>query len=204
MALFEPDEFRLYGDHFICNIALGENLPGGLVAVERDPRKLRKKPDAYVARVERCADGCKIVKPGHKIVIERFEWLQYDLDDERIIARETDVLILGSDEPAPGVFVIKQPNRAEEYKKRNNLYIPDSMHIETVEKEIYHGKVLFSNEVNLNGEEIKPGQLVWVRKSERNQFRLGKDLIVVRGTPEEVLMIGETSDEKQKIPLQVA
>ena len=204
MHLLDPDSFKLYGDHFICNIVLDENLPGGLISVNRDPRKRRKKLDAYVARVERIGPSCKSIKPGDKIVVERFDWLQYDLDDERIIARETDVLILASDIPAKGVFVLKEINALQEKAEKSSLYIPEEGFISKMEREIYFGKVIFSNEAKLNSEVIESGQFIWVRKSERNQFRLGKDLIVIRATEEDVLMIGSNQEPKKKIQLEVA
>jgi len=154
--------------------------------------------------VERVGPKCKNIKPGDKVVVERFDWLQYDLDDERIIARETDVLILASDIPAKGVFVLKEINALKEKTKDSSLYIPEEGFISKMEREIYFGKVIFSNEAKLNMEVIEAGQFIWVRKSERNQFRLGKDLIVIRATEEDVLMLGSHNEPKKKIQLEVA
>ena len=194
MELFQND-FKLAGDHFICNIAMDENLPGGLIAVERDPRNLKHKPDAYVARIEKIGPGCKHIRPGHKIVVERFDWLQYDLDDERIIAREIDVIILDNDLPAPGVAVVREISEKEELQQRSNLYIPDAGYKETRGKEYVFGSVLHSN-VDF----LKPEMLVWMLKTDKNQWRLTKNILVFRPDDEMVLMVGE----KNNFQLQVA
>jgi len=199
MELFQNDKpFRLYGDHFICNIALDENLPGGLINVNRDPRKQRRKPDTYVARVERVSPACKLVKPGDRIVIERFDWLQYDLDSERLIAREVDIVILGNDNPAPGIAVISEIVEIE--KVRSKLYVPDdSIDSERREKNHIHGEVIHSAV-----DDLKVGNLAWMYKSDQDQWRLGKSRIIFRFSTEMVFMIGEKFTATKLVELNLA
>ena len=205
MELFQNDKpFQLYGDHFICNISLDENLPGGLIGVNRDPRKQKHKPDTYVARVERVSSSCKLVKPGEKIVIERFDWLQYDLDEERIIARETDVVILGDDKPAPGIAVLGELTKIEEVNSL--LYIPDaSIQTEKQERNYIYGQVIHSAvPAGKTYDALKVGDFVWMYKRDRDQWRLGKTLIIFRFSTEMVFMIGEKCEQKKTVELAVA
>ncbi len=199
MDLFQNDKpFKLYGDHFICNVALDENLPGGLVNVSRDPRKQKYKPDTYVARVERVSPDCKMVRPGDKVVIERFDWLQYDLDEERLIAREVDVVILGDDKPAPGIAVLLELTEVE--KVQVKIYVPDStIQTEKRERNYIHGQVIHSAVTDL-----KVGNLVWMYKKDRDQWRLGRSLVIFRFSEETVFMVGEPTEVKEPVELIVA
>jgi len=198
MELFQNDKpFRLYGDHFICNIALADNSPGGIIATERDPRKFKRKPDTYVGRVERISPDCRMVRPGNRIVIERFDWLQYDLDEERLIAREVDVVILEDDKPAPGIAVLQEVTDIE--KSQPKLYIPDaSFETEKREKGYLHGEIIHSSV-----DELKIGNLIWMYKRDRDQWRLGQSLVIFRFSLEMVFAIGERSNVKPPLELSV-
>lgn len=152
-------ECRLLGEHFCVNIALEENS-GGLVRIERDPRRMRIKPAAYVGTVEECAASCKLVKTGDKVVLERWIYEQVDVDSERIIARERDLLILANETPGPNVLVLQI---MKDEPPKMLFMVPDTW--EPAPRQYYCGMVLASS--SKVGE---PGEILWVQKSDLGQF----------------------------------
>ena len=185
------DRFTPKGDHFICNIAMEENLPGGLLSVaEKDPRKLINKPDAYVGRVERVSERCKLVRPGDKIVVERLDWLQHNVDDERIIAREVDVIIINHDVPAPGVAVLRRIDEEKVRIKSLNLLPAIKASSSSREREYIYGEILHSNI-----DDYKPGNEAWILKSDGNQWNLTKNIIVFRPDDRMGLLV------REKVPM---
>lgn len=180
--MFDAGEAVLLGKHFIANIALDETLPGGLTAIKRDPRTLRLKMDAYVGRVERTGPGCTLVKVGDTVVIERWSYQQHDLDDERLIARERDVLVLAGEVPAPGVAVLQLEKR--EPPKVAGLVTPDTV---TVAPPVfYFGRCCASRHSML-----EEGKLYWIEKRDWGQFKTPAGLLAFRVDKDAVLMEGE-------------
>lgn len=180
---FNEKEMTLFSDHFLLNIAMDENLPGGLTAVERDPRKFRIKLSAYVGRVEEVAPTCKLVKVGDKVVVERWEYDQLDIDDERIIAREDQLLILGNQTPAPGVIIFKL---FDQTKPVTNLTLPETLSLP--EPMSYSGMVMASAR-----EAYEPGEILWFQKSDKGQFRYGDNMMAFRDNGyAEIMMRGWT------------
>lgn len=167
---------KLVTDHFLLNVALPEYSSPGIVNLIRDPRKLDMKPDAYVGVVEETSDSCKLVKVGDKVVVERWEYGQWDYDEERIIAREVDLLVLEGEQPAPGVTAIQ----VLETTKKTDLVLPQNVRPE--ETKYHFGKV---TAVSLKSNELdgKPsfdvGDFIYVMKSDY-QYRLGQHTVVFR------------------------
>lgn len=179
------NDFVLAGTHFIINIAQPENEPiTGLINVQRDPRKGKRKPDAFVGVVEAVGPKCKIVQVGHKVVIERWEYSQVDVDDERLIAQERDILISDIGEPVEGVIAVL----LEEEKNKVDLILPKIGYQQP--KPYYFGKLLAPDIVQLpNDEVIKSGDYVWILKLDHSQFMLGQNCLVYRMVdPEAIVM----------------
>lgn len=177
-----PEGFELKGDHAIFNIALDSNLlDGKLASVNRDPRKARLKPDAYVALVEETGPQCKHIKPGDRVVLERWEWLQFNVDEERIIGKERDVLILSGTNPAPGVIVFK----ILPVDKKPLLTLPYESYAEK-KRGYYFGEVIAINPESINlpegAEDDMPriGDGIYIDKYERDQWKLGADKVVFK------------------------
>lgn len=114
------DGFGLGGDHFRANIGMPENHPSGLIMFNRDPRNGKKKPDAYAGIVLDVSPGCSTVKIGDNVVFERWEWQQYDVDNEQIVARERDLIIVNN-EPMPGYLIFRLEDLSPE---RTKLIVP--------------------------------------------------------------------------------
>ncbi len=164
-------DFELIGDKFICNIAQPENSPGGLFVVQRDPRKHRLPPDAYVGMVEKVGPGCELLRVGQKVVVRRWVYRQFDLDDERIVAREGQVLILNDDTPFPGVVVLKmKPNEV-----KTSLIVPDTVKDKKRRTQSYEGDVIASSSYS-----IKKGEHIWVEKRDSGQYFLTRDILVFK------------------------
>lgn len=98
--------FSLGGDHFKASIALPANHPSGIILFNRDPRNGKKKPDAYAGIVLDASLGCRYVKIGDNVVFERWDWQQHDVDDEQIVARERDLIVV-NDQPVPGYIIFQ-------------------------------------------------------------------------------------------------
>ena len=190
-------------DHFLLNIALSEYSSPGIVNLIRDPRKLDMKPDAYVGTVEEVSDQCKMVKVGDRVVIERWEYGQWDYDDERIIAREVDVLVLGNESCAPGVTAIQ----TEEVGKKSDLILPEGVAPVDTGK-YYFGKVIDTalKSKELNGEKsFKTGDSIYVMKSDY-QYRLAKHTLLFRVKKDTYNQISDTVPIvlRQEVKLEVA
>lgn len=88
------DGFKLVGKNFKASIALPDNHPSGIVLFDKDPRKGKKRPDAYAGVVLDVGNSCDLVKIGDNVVIERWDWKQVDLPQEQIVAREKELLVV--------------------------------------------------------------------------------------------------------------
>jgi co-chaperonin GroES (HSP10) len=190
-----PENFRLLGHHFIGNVISPlKKEERGLIIPDSDPRKSRMKPDAFPIRIDEVGPRCTLVKEGDIVVIERWMWKQYNIDNERMIAHEADLLILNDSVPAPGVIVVKIiediPKTGlalpQSYKPKNPGYI--------------HGLVTHSNY-----KDCQVGWEIWVEKIDHNQFLLGKDKLIFRIDEEiaSVLAYRSPQQEKQPIKLEV-
>jgi hypothetical protein len=167
---FEGKKVELAGDHFLANIALDEKIDGRIVAVQRDPRKARIKPAAYVGVIEEVGAGCRLVKPGDRVVIERWTYEQVDVDDERLVARERDLLILNDSAPAPHVLVLQI---IDDKGPMTTLALPDSCQVRVLPS--YCGMVVASSD-----RFAEPGEILWVEKSDMGQFSYGNGLMAFR------------------------
>lgn len=181
-----PNDFQLDGDHLIVNIALPENLPAGLVAVNRDPRKAEYKPDAYVGIVEHIGPDCTLVAVGDKVVFERWEYSQHDIDEERIMIRQVDVLVLKGEQPAPGIIAIQ----VLDTDVKTDLVVPDT--IQEAPSKYWFGRVTATG-----SESVEVGQLVWAMKMDSYQYRLAKHTVVFRAMEDVVMMVGDIIPEEE-------
>lgn len=163
--------FNLIGNRFIVNIAQPENSPGGLFVVNRDPRKHRIPPDAYVGIVEKVGPTCQFLYPGQKVVVRRWIYRQHDIDDERLLAYESQVLILDETKPYPGVVVLK----LIEQPVATSLIIPDTIKDRKKKAPAYHGRVVASG-----SNSFKENDLLWVERRDRGQYFLGHDVLVFK------------------------
>lgn len=174
--------FDLVGDHFVANISLPENHPGGLSVVERDPRKQDEKPDCYVGIVEAVGPDCRFLKVGDKVVFERWEYTQLDMDEERLIAREIDLVVMPDEKPAPNAVAFQiLDDRQAKYKE---LILPE-MALAGLDVGYHFGKVTGSGCVDMS-----EGDFVWVMKMDSNQFRVGRHTVVCRLMSDEAFMKG--------------
>lgn len=164
--------FDLYGRHFLINIALPEVAQAGLVSVSRDPRKHRIKPACYVGTVEEVGPRCTMVKPGDRIVVERWTYQQYDVDEERLIAREDQVIVLANDTPAPNVMVLRL---IQDNQVKSSLYIPDTH--EPLKTPYYHGEIIATNAHPEYGE---VGEEIFCEAYDYGQFHDGKGRLFFR------------------------
>jgi len=159
-------EMELIGRKFVANLTVRPKTQmDGIKMLDSDPRKWRLKPSAYDAVVEEVGPGCTLIQPGDQIVVERWEYKQADWDDERIIADESQVLIVrrnGKETPTPGV-VVMQIRRQD---RPSTLIIPEHIRDKQRKKQtIYFGRVLASNSVI-----CEVGEFLWVEKRDRHQF----------------------------------
>lgn len=159
----------LAGDHFKANIAFEENHPSGLVLFNRDPRRGKKKPDAYAGVVLDASPNCKYAKIGDNIVFERWDWQQFDLDDEKIIARERELIIV-NDEPVPGYIIFQLEDLSPEKTK---LIVPHTYEKPTAKT--LAGKVLASGV-----ESVLVGENYIFQRSDDYQFHYGDGRMAFR------------------------
>lgn len=164
--------YDIAGKHFIANIATKPTTDSGIETVNRDPRKWRLKPDAYVGVVEETGPRCELVKTGDIATIERWDYLQLDVDDERLLCHEDHVLLVNG-HPVNGVIVMEL---VKPKITKLGIILPET----SVEKEqrycpSFHGVVLKSSVNN-----VREGNHIWVKKSKADQWRLGEDKIVFR------------------------
>lgn len=191
-----PEKFELAGTHFIINIAQEENHPvTGLINVSRDPRKSRRAPDCYVGVVEAAGPECKIVQVGHKVVIERWIYSQVDVDDERLIAQERDVLILDDGNPAEGVIAVM----LEDQKRRVDLTLPEMGGYQKP-KPYYFGKLLVPDTLQIAEDEVvKCGEYVWILRMEHSQYRLGENCLVMRMVDPTCILMKQEKEVKFEV-----
>lgn len=164
-----PENFKLHGKNFILNIQL-PGIMDGIITVNRDPRKLRIKPQAYAGLVEKVGDGCTKVKPGDRVIVERFSWIQINVDDERIIASEKDLLILGNGVPNNGIGVI---DIIEDQKPVSATLNTDAIAVPTKE-------YIFGSICACSSNVFKKGDLAWIAKSDRDQWNIGSTKFAFR------------------------
>lgn len=176
---YQGREVRLRGRNFLVNVALPENSPGGLFLVNRDPRKQRKKPDVYVGVVEETGPECFLVKPGDKISFKRWEWQQMDVDDERIVAREKDLVVLAGDIPAPGMIVVKLDSQAP----KAAIALPDTIRPPSLP--MLRGEVIAFSPWSLGHMKdiVKIGQTLYFQKSRDDQWRYPDGRMVLKVSP---------------------
>lgn len=172
MKLQDGAELTLLGRHFLVNIARPEKTPDGVAIIQRDPRKDRLKADCYVGVVEEVGTQCTLVKPGMRIVFERWEWQQMNVDDERLIAREKDVMIIGENTPAPGIMILELMDVGT---PKTNIVLPQTLRPE--EKPYYHGKVVATSANQYYG---LVGEEIFVEKYDSGQFRDGQGRLIFR------------------------
>lgn len=190
------EAFELVGDKFVCNIAQPENSPGGLFMVNRDPRKHRLPPDAYVGIVERVGPDCQLIYVGQKIVVRRYIYKQFDLDSERIIAREHQVLMLDDKTPFPGVVVIKL--KSEEIK--TTIIVPETVKDKRKRAQSYEGTIIASSSSGCN-----IGDHIWIEKRDSGQYFLSRDILVFKNEPDSMTGDLPILCKMEKIPeLQLA
>lgn len=161
------------------NIAQPENSSAGLSVVNRDPRKQDYKPDAYVGVVEEIGPDCTLVKIGDQVVVERWEYSQFDIDEERLLVREIDILILQESEPAPGIVVMQ----IELDEIKTSLIVPDTYQPESYKH--YFGKIVASADPD-----VEVGKFAWVVKMDSYQYRIGNHTLVFRSMPDTIVMQG--------------
>ncbi len=177
-----PESFQIDGDFLIVNIALPENL-GGLAVVNRDPRKTDYRPDVYVGVVEKIGPECELVGVGDKIVFERWEYSQHDVDEERVMIREVDVLILKDEAPAPGIVAIQVLD--EDVK--TDLIVPDTAYKKDLK--YWFGRVMASGT-----DEVAVGQFVWARKMDSYQYRRAQHTVIFRAMEDVIMMVADLED----------
>ncbi len=183
------NEVTLTGRKFLANIAQPENFPSGLININPDPRKQKKKPDVFVGIVEEVGSGCIFVKPGQKVSFRRWEWEQFNVDDERIIADETDLIIIGDNEPAPGIIVLD----LIDHLPKTGLSLPDTIRPEKTRT--YKGEIVaFSS--YLIGHELKDlidvGKILVFERSDSKQWTYGGGRIAIKVCSYfEIIAIGE-------------
>lgn len=179
MILKEGAEYNLVSRHFVVNIALPATTPDGILVMNRDPRKQRIKPATYKGIVEEAAADCKFVKAGDEVVLERWSWQQLDVDNERLVAREREVLVVNN-QPAPNVMVLELIQKPPS----QTLYVPDSYR--PPKPLYYHGKILATNAneyFGLIGEEL------FIEAHGEGQFNNGAGLLFFQlGRGAQVLM----------------
>lgn len=182
--MIDIQKARLLGTKCVVNISQKPQKTG-IEMVSTDPRKWRIKPDAYVGIVEKTGPRCEIIQTGDRVVIERWQYKQADIDDERLIADESQVLVVQRKKiartaaeikkeaetgeasyepevPAPGVVVIKLHSQLP----KTQLALPD--HVVKRERKktlMYVGTVTDSGSVT-----AKRGDILWVERRERHQF----------------------------------
>lgn len=182
------DGIELTGDHFLLNIFLSEHSSPGIINLIRDPRKLDIQPDTYTGTIEEVSKECKLVKVGDVVVIERWQYGQWDYDDQRIVAREVDLLILKEEKAAPGVTAIQIVEA-----KKTDLVLPDGVR-SLEESKFYFGRVQSTalDSVELDGApSLGEGDFVFIQKGEY-QYRRGEHTVVFRCRRDKYNQISDT------------
>lgn len=181
-------DFRLCADWLIIDISLPENM-GGLTVVERDPRKAKYKPAAYVGTVVEEGPQCKHVVRGDKVVFQRWEYSQFDVDEAHIAIREVDLLTVNN-ECAPRYIAMQVYDPLADTKLILDPEIIRELHSR---EKFYFGKIisLGPDRENKDSEELKEGDLIWVHKMDDYQFKIGQHTLVFRDDYDIVMMKGE-------------
>lgn len=174
-----PEGTRLLGDHFICEVVRSNATASPLVTLEQDPRKMRLKPDAFPVTVEAVGPDCRLVQPGDKIVLERWQYDQHDIDNGRLIASEREILIRHGSIPAPGVIVVDVLDE----KKPTGLSLPPS--VKPAQKKYVHGRVYASSHYL-----FKKGWEAWFERAEEGQYKF-LDKIIWRVDERSALAVRE-------------
>jgi len=159
--------YKLFGKHFIANIAVESKKASGIeVQSERDPRKWRLPPDSFSATIEEVGSGCTMVKPGDQASIERWQYLQLDLDDERIVAEEKHVLAVNG-RPVNGVVVMSLSEEVQ--RERGGVILPEDGVLKAMKRSSYYEGIVTATSLDFPPK----GATLWVKKSERDQWKSG-------------------------------
>lgn len=185
--------YQLAGKNFIANVAVAAKTEVGIEMVNRNPRKWRLPPDAYSGTVEEAGPRCDLLKVGDNVTIQRWSYLQLDIDDERMHAHQDHVLLVNG-HPVNGVLVLVL---VKELEKKSGLILLET----AVEKEhqycpSWHG-IVYKTSVP----DVKEGDHIWIKKSSSEQWKIGKDKIIFRWDKPEtnemtnIMAIGEKLDK---------
>lgn len=163
------DGYRLCGPNFRASIAVETKHPTGIVLLNKDPRKVKNKPDAYAGIVLDTGDRCKLVKIGDNIVFERWDWKQVDLPNEMILSNEREVLVV-NDVPVNDCVIFE----LEDFGHINTkIIVPQTL--EKKQSAVLSGKVLSSS---YHG--ILPGERYIFEKLDSNQYYYGDGRLAFR------------------------
>lgn len=168
--MIDLSEFELLGTKCVVNISHKAEVKG-LTVLSTNPRTWRIKPEAYMGVVEKSGPDCQVVKAGDRVVVERWEFKQADVDDERLLIDESQVLVVqhpekkgwGPEVPTMGVVVLKLKSDLP----KTQLTLPDEfVKNERKKNLLYCGRV-----TDTASKTVKVGQVCWVERRERHQFR---------------------------------
>jgi len=180
-----PERYKLFGKHYIANISVDSRTASGLQVLSTDPRKWRFQPDAYVGKIEEVGPRCELVKPGDLATIERWRWLQLDLDDERICGSESHLLLVNG-VPCPGILVIELVSSKLEDQK---IILPQTYR--KPKSRYFFGRIIATGD-----EDFKLDDFLWIQKADRDQWKLDEDKIIFRSNADFILVEGI----RQKVP----
>lgn len=172
-------EGRLIGRRFLINIALPEKTTDGLTVLNRDPRKAYKKPAVYSGTVESASEDCLLVAPGDLVIVERWEYQQSDVDDQRMTALEKHLIAING-MLMPNFLVIEVE---DDSKPRSSLYLPDPKF--STRRAYYHGKLLASTAPDRFG---LVGEDVYVESYDSGQYLDGNKLYFKTNSVAHVLL----------------
>lgn len=175
-----PDGTRLIGDHFVCDAIAASKRESPLVLLDKDPRKERMKPDAFPVVVKEIGPRCRLIQPGDKVVIERWQWNQADIGQGFMVVREREVLIMNNSVPAPGVIVV---DVIDDGKKPMGLTLPET--VRPVKRKYVHGRIDRSGHYM-----FKKDWEIWFERSDDGQYVVG-DKVIWRVDELSALMVKE-------------
>jgi len=161
--------FTLAGPNFKASIALPDNHPSGIVLFDKDPRKGKKRPDAYAGVVLDVGSSCSLVKIGDNVVFERWDWKQLDLPQEQIVAREREILVV-NDQPVNNVVIFQLEDLDF---KTTQILVPHTY--EKPPKAALFGKVVASDYVG-----VSVGERYIFEKLDSNQYYYGDGRMAFR------------------------
>lgn len=165
--------YKLSGKHFLANIAVDEKTAGGITVPNRNPRKWRLPPDAYIGKVIEVGPLCELIKVGDIVTIQRWAWIQLDVDDEVLEAHEEHVLLVNG---IPVNDIVAMEIEMDSIKAPQGLIVPD---LDTsYEKKLFvsmRGIVIKSS-----AKELESGDRMWIKKANENQWKLGKNKLIFR------------------------